>query len=394
MRTLHTYMLRQVLATLTMTVAVFTFVLLLANVLREVLSLLVNQQATFGLVLKAIALLIPFVMVFALPMGMLTAALLILGRFSADHELTATRASGISLLALVSPLLLLSVALSCVCALINMHVAPRCRVAYKALLAEVGIRQAGSFLPEKTFVKISTNYIVYVGKADEGHLEDILIYDLDPQGRVGSYARAERGRMVVDEAPSGEAPRVFHLYLQDAWHVDIQDGKHHAVPMRSVRFAYTNAPTSQQEQATKITDMTFFQLREELRRLEAQTAKFSRESKDQSRGADRKANPRPEGPTDLTLPIRVQIHRQAAFSFACIAFTLVGIPLGIRAHRRETTFGIAVALILVAFYYAFIVVGESLDTRPECFPHLLVWVPNFLFQAVGIILLRRANRGI
>jgi lipopolysaccharide export system permease protein len=391
-------MLRQVLATLMMTVAVFTFVLLLVNVLKDQQQLV--QQASFVLVLKAIALLIPFVMVFALPMGMLTAALLILGRFSADHELTATRASGISLLALVSPLLLLSVALSCVCAIINMYVAPTFRVTYKTVLAEFAIRQAGFFLPEKTFVKISTNYIVYVGKADEGHLEDILIYDLDPDGRVGSYARAERGRMVVDDPPRspllGPQPTVIHLYLQDAWHVDIQDGRHHAVPMKSVRFAYTNAPASQKEQPTKITDMTFMQLHTELRRLEAQTARFKSTSTIQNRRPST-LSARPESPqlsTDLTLPIRVQIHRQAAFSFACIAFTLVGIPLGIRAHRRETTFGIAVALVLVAFYYAFIFLGQSLDTRPECFPHLLVWAPNFLFQAVGIILLRRANRGI
>jgi len=378
-RTLHAYILRQIIGALLMTVAVFTFVLLLANVLREVLSLLVNQQATFGLVVRAVGLLIPFVMVFALPMGLLTAALLILGRFSADHELTATRASGISLIALISPVLLLSVALSCVCALINMHVAPKCRVAYKALLAEVGIQQAALFLPEKTFVKISTNYIVYVGKADEGRLEDILIYDLDPQGRVGSYARAETGHLTVDETN-----RVFHLYLQDAWHVDIQDGKHHAVPMRGVRFSYTNSPSARQDQDVKITDMTFFQLRDELRRME-------------SRIGAAIPNPKSKIPSereDLTLPIRVQIHRQAAFSFACIGFTLVGIPLGVRAHRRETTFGIAVALILVAVYYSFILIGESLDTRPDCFPHLLVWMPNFLFQAIGIVLLRRANRGI
>ena len=379
MRTLHAYILRQIMGALLMTVAVFTFVLLLANVLREVLSLLVNQQATFGLVVRAVGLLIPFVMVFALPMGLLTAALLILGRFSADHELTATRASGISLIALISPVLLLSVALSCVCAIINMHVAPKCRVAYKALLAEVGIQQAALFLPEKTFVKISTNYIVYVGKADEGNLEDILIYDLDQQGRVGSYARATTGHLTVDETN-----RVFHLYLQDAWRVTIQDEKHHAMRMGGVRLSYTNSPNARQDQEVKITDMTFFQLRDELRRME-------------SRIGAAIPNPKTKIPSereDLTLPIRVQIHRQAAFSFACIGFTLVGIPLGVRAHRRETTFGIAVALILVAVYYSFILVGESLDTRPDCFPHLLVWAPNFLFQAIGIVLLRRANRGI
>src|SRR5208282_6735914 len=130
LKTLHKYLVGQVLATLLLTVSVFAFVVLLLNVLRDVLPLLFGGHVKLWLMLKAIGLLIPFACIYALPMGFITATLLVFGRFSADQELTAARASGISLFSLISPVLLLSLFCCGVSAWFNMDLGPRSRVAY------------------------------------------------------------------------------------------------------------------------------------------------------------------------------------------------------------------------------------------------------------------------
>ena len=388
MKTLHFYLTRQVVATLAMSVTVFTLVLLLGNVLKEILALLVNGQATIGLVAQAVGLLIPFVLVFALPMGMLTATLLVFGRFSADQELTAVRASGVSLIALVTPVLLLSAGLCAVSAVVNLQVAPQCRVAYKSLLFRIGMERSTTLIAEDRYMDDFPGFIVYVGKKSGTNLNDVRIYGVDADGKMTNRIEAARATVDADLANNRVFLRLFKVQQYDlvTW-TGVSSADY--VPQ-----TLTNKPPTQPTLNVSLSDMTFSQLWDKLRALEqmaAQSAPVARISSEQLREQKRELQALK---ADLTLPVRIQIHRQVAFSFACIGFTLVGIPLGVRAHRRETSAGVAMALILVLVYYGFIIVGQSLQTRPDLAPHLILWLPNFIFQAVGAVLLWRANRGI
>ena len=388
MKTLHKYLARQVLAALSLTVLVFTLVLLVGNLLREILSLLVNGQAHFSLVIEAIVLLVPFLWVYALPMGLLTATLLVFGRFSADQELTAARASGISLLSLITPILLISLGCCGVSAWINLQLGPQSRVAYLDLIHRAKNEVSHAQLPEGTNVRDFPGYLFLIGKNKDNYLKDIFIvkFGTDTNNLSPLFTHASSGWLDTEAGP-----QTWLLHLTNV-NSTMTVGAH-----ERNSWAGTSIVTIDLKTATNqvfhpgISDMTYGQLGAEIRNIEsvlrmapdpnasveelqAQASLMRQEQKDLSRA-------------------NVEMNRRFAFSFASFSFALIGIPLGIRVHRRETNIGIAVGLILAVVYYSFILLGMSLSSRPEFFPQLILWAPNFLFQAIGCVLLWRANRG-
>jgi lipopolysaccharide export system permease protein len=358
MKTLHVYLLRQVLATALITVLVFTFILLLGNVLRDVLELLASPQATAGLIGRALLLLLPFVLAFALPIGLLTAALLTFGRFSADNELTAVRASGISLTALVAPIVLLGLCACGLCAWFNCDLAPRSRVAFKALRDSVLRGPATLTLAEGRYIELGS-VTLYARRVEGDRLRDVRVFAFtNGVCYLDLFAPTAELRRDAQALPSALALQDFQglVFFGGGWQGISAEER--VEPISGFRAVSDQAP--------KLSEMTLRQLLAERRLRRAQVL-------------------------DVT-PIDVQIHRQIAFSFACFGFTLVGIPLGIRTHRRETNIGIAMALVLILTYYGFVVLGQALETRPHLHPQYILWLPNLLFQGLGAWLLARADR--
>ena len=387
MKTLHWYLFRQVAASLVMTMLVFTFVLLVGSALRELLPLLVSGQASFVMVAKAFGLLIPFVFAFALPMAMLASTLLVFGRFSADQELTAARASGVSLVSLTTPILLLSLLLCGVSAVINMQIAPGCRVAYNGLRSDMRTALANFKLPEGQYVDFpaptngAPSYTIYTRKNDHQNLKEVMVSEVEDQTN-SRIVLAPTGHFDVDTNT-----QQLILSLTNATSNILPGG----LSFFGSEAKFTVMLNGGGKGNVGISDMTFTQLQDELRKRRiSPPVPLNKKADEEVHGKKRPSQAWP----DFTEPIRIQIHKQVAFSFACFGFTLIGIPLGIRVHRRETNVGIFIALMLVGIYYTMQVIGQSLASHAEYAPHLLMWVPNLVFQAVGAVLLWRANRGV
>lgn len=385
MKTLHKYVAREILATLVMTVAIFTFVLMLGNILREVFALLFNEKATLGLVLKAIGLLIPYVLVFALPMGMLTAALMVFGKMSAEQELIAAKSGGISVVALCSPALLLSLALSVVCALINMYWAPKCRVVYKDIIYNLGQHNPETLLSEGRFVKDIPGYIIYVGKIDGDKIYDVLISRLNSEGSIVATIMAPEGLVKRQKGANS-----FTLTLYDAKGATIERNRWQ--PLFFKEWTQEMSFPQVSKRRLKLNELTIFELHDELKKTEQMIQKTTPIPSLLPGELREKLYEYNKPILDFASPIKVQIHQQVSFSFACIGFTLIGIPLGIRAHRKETSIGVAISLFLVLIYYSFFILANAIEIKSQYAPHLIVWLPNFIFQSIGAVLLWRVNR--
>jgi len=403
LKTLHKYIISQVLAVLILTVAVFAFVILLLNALHDILPLLLGGRVPLSLVGKATMLLLPFACVYALPMGFITATLLFFGRFSADQELTATRASGISLISLVTPVVLLSLLCCAVSAWFNMEVGPRSRVAFVNLRSDLLHEMTSAGIPEGQLISFPP-YQFYVGKNRDGNLEDVNLYRMVNETNWDVLIHAAHGRILPQDT-AGQLP----VQMQDVRVIE-RDGKGMASSDEVTYLIPVNSTTNHAAKV-KISDMTFVQLLNELHILQ-QNHLTPANITNTMAAADlahfelsMQTNMSPAEMSELATKaekirrrqigeVHVAMHREIAFSFACFGFTLIGIPLGIRVHRRETNIGVAIALGLVVLYYGFMMLGDSLSGRPEFYPHLILWLPNFIFQAVGAVLLWRANKGI
>jgi Predicted permeases len=104
MKLIDRFVSRELLVNVAFAIAVLSLVLVVGNIFRKLLPLLVNHDVPMEYLITFIAYVLPFSLIFTIPWGLLTAILLVFGRLSADNELIALRANGVSVTRVSVPL--------------------------------------------------------------------------------------------------------------------------------------------------------------------------------------------------------------------------------------------------------------------------------------------------
>ena len=199
MFTLSRYVSRLVTITSLSGILLFVFILITGNAMRDILGLLANGTIPFSLFLELLWLLVPYAFSFAMPLGVLIGILLTMGRMSANQELTALKAAGISLYSIAAPVLFVALCGSMLAVYINTIHAPQARASYKSILNDLVRTDPLRFIVPRAFIHDFPGYVLYVGEKEEGRMKEFWLWELDDQKRAVRLLRAEEGTFVFDE---------------------------------------------------------------------------------------------------------------------------------------------------------------------------------------------------
>ncbi len=363
MKTLNLYIAKNFLMILFAAIGVLTFGMIGGNLVK------VFESIARGVPLKSALLffiyITPMILSFSIPWGVLVSVLLLFGRLSADNEITAMKACGVSIFQIISPILVITFALTLVTLYLQVEASPRFLDKGMALLQKVTLTQPHALIEPGRPIEYQGNVIYVKDKTSDNELKDVQIFRLDSKKeRVEQDMTAANGRIVVDEV-KGQ----LSIVLYDATVIDYKDKtKGERGYGSEIEFVIDygkrlNALRIGKEDYKMMT----------LNELLGKTVLYRRLNKP-------------------TTALEVTLNQRLALGLSPIAFFLLGLPLAIRTSRRETSVGLFISVILAGVYFFTIIGCGSLYSKPEIRPQLILWLPCILYQIFGVFFLYRVTR--
>jgi lipopolysaccharide export system permease protein len=354
-----------VIVTALIGVLILSLVLVLGNIFKELLNVLVNNpEVPILTVLSFLLLVLPFSLTFTIPWGFLTAILLVFGRMSADSELIALKANGVSMPRVCVPVFVTAVILTLVCFWINIEVAPRAEQAMTRAIVDIATSNPAALFRQDEVVDAFPDRRVYVGGKDGNRLKNIIVFEMNEDFRPTKMIHAREGMLTPDIGNSRLLLRLFEARFEQ------RDSKN---PRDISRI---QQGIVMEEGVFPLALERFFSEFQTNRRLSSYTLGDLLEQLKISEGKKH-------------LEMVVELNKRFSTALSCMAFALIAIPLGITTHRKETSVGFAISLVVAFSYFFFIIMAETFRGQAGAHPTLLIWIPNILFFGLGIWLFRR-----
>ena len=358
----------------------FVFVLVAGNILSQVSSAIASGRVSGWEGLELVGLLIPGVLPYALPLGLLTGVLIAFGRMSSQQELTAMKASGRSLGRIARPALLLAGGLALLSAWLNLEIAPSANTEYRRLLLGSAKDNPASVIVPGKLNRQFPGMVIRAAERDGEVLRDFWLWSVDERGRLTQTVHAREARLAPSLNSKGEG--ILRVELTDARLEKRQPGDETFASPSSFIQART---TSLEFAASGVfKDGENFQ-----RKLRWLTTSELLDAMDKGWQVAPNATRKEKEQGQMLATTQLMSHLASAFSVFSLAF--LAVPLAVRVGRSETFVNAAVALGVALTYYLLTSMAAYVKD-PDLRPDLLIWLPNIVVVGLAWALLRRASR--
>ena len=358
---------RELSVSLLFAIFVLSLVLVVGNIFRKLLPLLVNHDVPVESLMSLIAYVLPFSLIFTIPWGLLTAILLVFGRLSADNELIALRSNGVSVPRVCISLVLIALVCTGISLWLNVQVAPAAQEKLRSNLYDLATRNPMALFGSDQVIDEFPGRKIYVGKKDGNKLENITVFEMNEKALPVRVTFARTGMLEADLANKRILMRLYDARYQ-------QRDEKNPLDLRKIRDGISMVEGT--------LPISLDELYEKEKKRPSRSALSIAQLVDQLKSANKRERS----------ASRTELNKRFSAPFSCLAFALVGVPLGITAHRRETTIGFLMALVIGFSYFVFWIVADTLRNNPQVHPELLVWFPNVLFIALGAFLFYRLSK--
>ena len=358
----------------------FVFVLVAGNILTQVSSAIASGRVSGWEGLELVGLLIPGVLPYALPLGLLTGVLIAFGRMSSQQELTAMKASGRSLGRIARPALLLAAGLALLSAWLNLEVAPSANTEYRRLLLGSAKDNPASVIVPGKLNRQFPGMVIRATERDGEVLRDFWLWSVDGRGRLTQTVHAREARLAP--AVNGQGEGILRVELTDARLEKRQPG--------DVTFASPSSFIQAKTTSLEFPASGIFKDGENFqRKLRWLTTSELLDAIDKGWQVAPNATRKEKEQGQMLAMTQLMSHLASAFSVFSLAF--LAVPLAVRVGRSETFVNATIALGVALTYYLLTSMAAYVKD-PDLRPDLLIWLPNVVVVGLAWTLLRRAAR--
>ncbi len=421
MKILQSYILKEHLGPFLFGLAIITFVLVMEFII-EILNLIITRGLSAFTVLEVFGLNLAWMLALSIPMAVLVASLMAFGRLSADNEVLALKANGVSLYKIVLPVILTSILLTIGMIFFNNLVLPEANHQARLLMTDIQQKRPTLNIKEGVFMTDIPGYYILIKKVDpkSSNISGITIYE--QKGRY--FPRtilAEKGKI---EFSADRNTLILTLYKGEVHEMDeAQLGQYRRLTFDKQILFFSDIGSQLVRSSSEFRtdrEMSTSMMKKEVSRIRPEIKSDTRKLRELTKTAiNGVLEPASSSSSNLSSQqvvinsfkkqqeilreiqsvhynlkdaqkrinsLWVEIHKKYSIPVACVVFVLLGAPLGIMAKRGGMVVALSLSLGFFILYWAFLIAGEELADRQIISAFWAMWSANFLIGGAGLFL--------